>query len=70
MTCVLTGTLVSLDRETAKTRLLALGAKVSGSVSAKTDYVLDIKKYFLCSKFQLSVCRVGKGVQRRAHQES
>lgn len=39
-TCVLTGTLKSLDREEAKARLLALGAKVSGSVSAKTDYVI------------------------------
>ncbi|HSC76345.1 MAG TPA: NAD-dependent DNA ligase LigA [Pseudomonadales bacterium] len=39
-TFVLTGTLVSLDRNTAKDRLQALGAKVAGSVSAKTDAVI------------------------------
>lgn len=37
---VLTGTLASMGREEAKARLLALGAKVTGSVSAKTDYVV------------------------------
>jgi DNA ligase (NAD+) len=37
---VLTGTLTSLSREDAKERLQALGAKVSGSVSAKTDFVV------------------------------
>jgi DNA ligase (NAD+) len=37
---VLTGTLASMSREEAKARLLALGAKVSGSVSGKTDYVV------------------------------
>lgn len=37
---VLTGTLTSMGREEAKARLLALGAKVTGSVSAKTDYVV------------------------------
>lgn len=37
---VLTGTLVSMGREDAKARLLALGAKVTGSVSAKTDYLI------------------------------
>ena len=39
-TFVLTGTLPSLSRDEAKERLEALGAKVSGSVSKKTDYVL------------------------------
>lgn len=39
-TVVLTGTLVSMGREEAKAALLARGAKVSGSVSLKTDYVV------------------------------
>ncbi|MDR3501492.1 MAG: NAD-dependent DNA ligase LigA [Legionella sp.] len=39
-TVVLTGTLSAMGREEAKAKLLALGAKVSGSVSAKTDYVI------------------------------
>lgn len=39
-TFVLTGTLAALSREAAKERLEALGAKVSGSVSKKTDYVV------------------------------
>ena len=37
---VLTGGLNSMTRNEAKTRLQALGAKVSGSVSAKTNYVV------------------------------
>ena len=37
---VLTGTLTVMGRDEAKTRLEALGAKVTGSVSAKTDYVV------------------------------
>jgi len=37
---VLTGTLETMGRDDAKAHLLALGAKVSGSVSAKTDYVV------------------------------
>ena len=39
-TFVLTGTLVAVSREEAKEKLEALGAKVSGSVSKKTDYVV------------------------------
>jgi len=40
LTYVLTGTLDALSRDDAKAHLLALGAKVAGSVSAKTDYVV------------------------------
>ena len=39
-TFVLTGTLPSLSRDEAKTALEALGAKVAGSVSKKTDFVV------------------------------
>jgi len=39
-TFVLTGTLESLSRDQATARLRALGAKVTGSVSKKTDYVV------------------------------
>lgn len=39
-TFVLTGTLSSLSRDAAKQKLQALGAKVAGSVSKKTDYVV------------------------------
>lgn len=39
-TFVLTGTLAAMSRDEAGDRLLALGAKVSGSVSKKTDYVI------------------------------
>jgi len=37
---VITGTLKGMKREEVKQRLLALGAKVSGSVSKKTHYVI------------------------------
>ena len=39
-TFVITGTLETMKRDEAKQRLLKLGAKVSGSVSKKTDYVI------------------------------
>ncbi|TCW00478.1 NAD-dependent DNA ligase LigA [Biostraticola tofi] len=39
-TIVLTGSLTTLSRDEAKDRLIALGAKVSGSVSARTHLVI------------------------------
>lgn len=40
LTFVLTGTLESLSRDEAKEKLISLGAKVAGSVSKKTSYVV------------------------------
>ena len=37
---MLTGTLAGLTRDAAKERLEALGAKVAGSVSKKTNFVV------------------------------
>lgn len=39
-TLVFTGTLTNLTRSEAKSKALSVGAKVSGSVSANTDYVI------------------------------
>lgn len=39
-TFVLTGTLESLSRDEAKTKIKKLGGKVAGAVSARTDYVV------------------------------
>jgi DNA ligase (NAD+) len=39
-TLVLTGTLPALSREQATERIIAAGGRVSGSVSAKTDYLI------------------------------
>ncbi len=39
-TVVITGSLPGMSRDEAKQKLLAVGAKVTGSVSAKTDYLL------------------------------
>ena len=39
-TLVLTGTLSDMTRDDAKGRIQALGGKVTGSVSKKTDYVV------------------------------
>jgi DNA ligase (NAD+) len=39
-TFVITGTLVDMSRDDARDRIVALGGKVSGSVSKKTSFVV------------------------------
>jgi DNA ligase (NAD+) len=39
-TVVITGTLAGLSREDAESRIVALGGKVTGSVSKKTSYLV------------------------------
>lgn len=43
LTFVLTGTLKSMQRSLAKEKILALGGKVSSSVSSKTDFLVEGK---------------------------
>ncbi|MBX2803991.1 MAG: NAD-dependent DNA ligase LigA [Myxococcales bacterium] len=43
-TFVITGTLPTLDRAEAKSRILAVGGKVTGSVSSKTDFLVAGEK--------------------------
>ncbi|WP_100657138.1 NAD-dependent DNA ligase LigA [Alteromonas flava] len=43
-TCVITGTLAAMSRDEAKQKLMALGAKVAGSVSSKTDFLVAGEK--------------------------
>jgi DNA ligase (NAD+) len=43
-TLVLTGTLTAMTRSEAKKQLLSLGAKVTGSVSKNTDYLVAGKE--------------------------
>ena len=57
-TVVLTGTLSSLTRDEAKDKLEALGAKVAGSVSKKTAFVVAGE----CGRLE---ARQGEGARRR-----
>ena len=71
-TWVLTGTLEAMSRDEAKERLLALGAKVSGSVSAKTSGVIAGpgagSKLANAEKFGVPVIDEAEFLQRLANQ--
>jgi DNA ligase (NAD+) len=73
-TWVLTGTLESMSREDAKSRLEALGAKVSGSVSAKTSVVVAGpgagSKLAKANELGLTVADEASFLQRLAQLES
>jgi len=73
-TWVLTGTLESMSREDAKARLEALGAKVSGSVSAKTSVVVAGpgagSKLAKANELGLTVADEASFLQRLAQLES
>ena len=72
-TFVLTGTLSAMTRDEAKDRLQALGAKVTGSVSAKTSYVVvgtDAgSKLAKATKLGVSILEENEFLKRLSHWE-